>query len=277
MREEFVHGNTENSVIDGFVHSAKVVVAAGLIMFSVFAFFVPRGDGSIKSIAFALAIGVALDAFLVRMTLVPAVMTLLGRHAWWLPKWLDRRLPSLDIEGESLTRQLALADWPTPGNASAIAAQGLRASVGDRLLFDGVDLDLAPGQVLLIEGEPAQRRALLYALAGRVKLEEGKLKVLGLVLPEEAPLLRGRAPVLGPSTPHFGRLLKDRHDGIVFVEAADELSNTQEHSLRRALEADNHLTWVMCSAPGADLAAQLGRPCTELRLPSHLALEGATR
>jgi RND superfamily putative drug exporter len=277
MREEYVHGNTENSVVDGFVHSAKVVVAAGLIMASVFAFFVPEGDGPIKSIAFALAVGVALDAFVVRMTLVPAVMKLLGRHAWWLPKWLDRRLPSLDIEGESLTRQLALADWPVPGDASALVAENLGAAVGDRRLFDGVSLQLARGQVLLIEGEPAQRRALLYALAGRLKLDGGRLKVLGLVLPEEAPLLRSQAPVLGPSTPHFGRLLKDRHDGIVFVDAVDELSNTQEHSLRRALDAGDQVTWVLAASPGSNLASQLGRECTELRLPSHLALEGANR
>lgn len=277
MREEYVHGNTENSVVDGFVHSAKVVVAAGLIMTSVFAFFVPHGDGPIKAIAFALAVGVALDAFVVRMTLVPAVMKLLGHHAWWLPKWLDRRLPSLDIEGESLTRQLALADWPAPGDASAIVAEDLSADLGGRRLFDGVSLRLARGQVLLIEGEPAQRRALLYALAGRLKLDGGRLKVLGLVLPEEAPLLRSQAPVLGPSTPHFGRLLKDRHDGIVFVDAADELSNTQEHSLRRALDAGGQVTWVLAATPGSDLASQLGRECTELRLPSHLALEGANR
>jgi RND superfamily putative drug exporter len=277
MREEYVHGNTENSVTDGFVHSAKVVVAAGLIMTSVFAFFVPQGDGPIKAIAFALAVGVALDAFVVRMTLVPAVMKLLGHHAWWLPKWLDARLPSLDIEGESLTRQLALADWPAPGDASAVVADGLVAVLGDRRLFDGVSLQLARGQVLLIEGEPAQRRALLYALAGRLKLDGGRLKVLGLVLPEEAPLLRRQAPVLGPSTPHFGRLLKGRDDGIVFVEAADELSNTQEHSLRRALDAGGPVTWVLTAAPGSGLASQLGRECAELRLPSHVALEGANR
>lgn len=277
MREEYVHGNTENSVTDGFVHSAKVVVAAGLIMTSVFAFFVPEGDGPIKAIAFALAIGVALDAFVVRMTLVPAVMKLLGRHAWWLPKWLDRRLPSLDIEGESLTRQLALADWPAPGDASALVADDLAASIGDRRLFAGVSLQVARGQVLLIEGEPAQRRALLYALAGRLKLESGRLKVLGLVLPEEAPLLRSQAPVLGPSTPHFGRLLKDRHDGIVFVDSADELSNTQEHSLRRAMELDGDVAWVLTAAPGSDPKSMLGREATVLRLPSHLALEGANR
>ena len=165
MREEFVHGNTERSVEDGFVHSAKVVVAAGLIMFAVFAFFVPNGEGAIKPIAFSLAVGVALDAFVVRMTLVPAVMKLLGRHAWWLPKWLDARLPSLDIEGESLTRQVHLANWPSPGgHVGDRRRRASTAEVGGRTLFRGVDLSVQPGQVLVVEGEHAQRRALLLAL-----------------------------------------------------------------------------------------------------------------
>ena len=87
MREEHVHGDdARHAVHDGFVHSAKVVVAAALIMFAVFAFFVPNGEGALKAIAFGLAFGVAIDAFLVRMTLVPAVMHLLGERAWWLPK-----------------------------------------------------------------------------------------------------------------------------------------------------------------------------------------------
>ncbi len=112
MREEYVHGNTTHFVEDGFVHSSRVVVAAALIMFAVFAFFVPSGEGAIKPISFALAIGVLLDAFVVRMTLVPAVMKLLGSHAWWLPKWLDKRLPMVDIEGETLAHQLRLQNWP---------------------------------------------------------------------------------------------------------------------------------------------------------------------
>jgi putative drug exporter of the RND superfamily len=61
-------------------------------------------DALIKPIDFALAIGVAIDAFLVRMTLVPAVLALAGRHAWWLPVWLDRLLPDLDVEGTSLEK-----------------------------------------------------------------------------------------------------------------------------------------------------------------------------
>ena len=283
MREEFVHGNNTRSVEDGFVHSAKVVVAAALIMFSVFAFFVPAGEGPIKPIAFSLAVGVALDAFVVRMTLVPAVMKLLGRHAWWLPAWLDRRLPTLDIEGESLTRQVRLAEWPAPGDSAAVVGEGLTARVGERTLFADVDVRLEPGGVLVIEGEHAQRRALLLALAGRVKLTGGTLKVLGHVLPEEAPVVRGLAPVLGPSVTHFGRVLTRQVGGLVCVDDADELSETQDRSLRRALAAsavagaDSPITWVLGVLPGSELESQLPVPFQVLKLPSHLALEGATR
>jgi len=280
MREEFVHGNTERSVEDGFTHSAKVVLAAGLIMFSVFAFFVPQGQGAIKPVAFALAIGVVLDAFVVRMTLVPAVMKLLGHHAWWLPKWLDRILPSLDIEGESLTRQLSLAQWPAAGDDSAIIAEGLSASHAGRPLFSDISVRLPKGGLLVVEAEPAQRRVLLLALAGRLKLADGKLKTLGLVLPEEAPVLRNLVPVLGPSVPHFGRVLRKQRGGVVFVDAADELSDVQERSLRRAMEAPaagEPVTWVLGVLPSSPLLAELTGPYQVLRLPSHLALEGATR
>ncbi|MBR7503277.1 MMPL family transporter, partial [Mycobacterium tuberculosis] len=83
----------------GFMSSARVVSAAAVIMFSVFAAFVPAGEPIIKSIALALAAGIFVDAFLVRMSLVPAIMQLLGDKAWWLPTWLDRILPRLDVEG----------------------------------------------------------------------------------------------------------------------------------------------------------------------------------
>ena len=103
MREDFVHGaSPREAVIGGFQHGARVVTAAALIMSSVFAGFVLGDDPTIKSIGFALAIGVLIDAFVVRMTIVPAVMTLLGKSAWYLPKWLDRILPDVDIEGARL-------------------------------------------------------------------------------------------------------------------------------------------------------------------------------
>src|SRR6478672_10009560 len=103
MREDFVHGETSRAaVVAGVGHGARVVVAAALIMMSVFAGFVLVEDPIIKSMGFALAFGVAVDAFVVRLSLVPAVMSFLGDRAWWLPRWLDRALPNVDIEGEKL-------------------------------------------------------------------------------------------------------------------------------------------------------------------------------
>ncbi|MCX5561910.1 MMPL family transporter [Streptomyces sp. NBC_00038] len=114
MREEWAHtGRARQSVVDGARHSVRVVTAAALIMFTVFAGFFPLDDSLIKPIAFALAVGVAIDAFAVRMTLVPAVLALAGRGAWWLPAWLDRILPDLDVEGSSL-RKAAPADRKEP-------------------------------------------------------------------------------------------------------------------------------------------------------------------
>ena len=134
--------------------------------------------------------------------------------------------------------------------------------------------------MLVFEGDHAQRRALLLALAGRLNLQAGKLKTLGLVLPEEAPVLRGQAPVLGPTTPHFGRILAKQHGGIVFVESADELSSTQERSLRRAMNAAPEaeaITWVLSVATDSPLVAQLSGGHTIVRMPSHFALEGANQ
>ena len=107
MRESYVHGvEAHEAVREGFDESGRVVVAAALIMISVFGSFVLTNDLVTKSIGLALAVGVAIDAFLVRMTLVPAVMALAGRRAWWLPSWLERILPSLDLEGAKLETSL---------------------------------------------------------------------------------------------------------------------------------------------------------------------------
>ncbi|MEU4693669.1 MMPL family transporter [Actinoplanes sp. NPDC023714] len=106
-REDFVHGAApDDAVISGMRHGARVVTAAALIMMSVFAGFILANDTIIKSLGFSLAFGVAVDAFLVRMTIVPALLSLFGRAAWWLPGWLDRILPNVDVEGEQLTRRL---------------------------------------------------------------------------------------------------------------------------------------------------------------------------
>ncbi|EFQ82167.1 Tat pathway signal sequence domain protein [Aeromicrobium marinum DSM 15272] len=105
MREEYVHGaEATEAVVTGFQHGARVVTAAAAIMVGVFGGFALGDDVIIKSIGFGLAVGVLADAFLVRMTLVPAFMALVGDRMWWLPTSLERALPNLDIEGEALAR-----------------------------------------------------------------------------------------------------------------------------------------------------------------------------
>ncbi|WP_394941657.1 MMPL family transporter [Psychromicrobium sp. YIM B11713] len=127
MREAFVHGETaKQAVRTGFGHAARVVVAAAIIMASVFAGFIFSHLTMIRPLGFALAFGVLLDAFVVRMTIVPAAMHLLGKAAWWTPRWLDRILPDVDVEGakvvalheESGTAKKADPDGELAGNRS---------------------------------------------------------------------------------------------------------------------------------------------------------------
>ncbi|MFC8274439.1 MMPL family transporter [Streptomyces sp. NPDC057271] len=103
MRESYAHGaRPSEAVVDGFRHGGRVVGAAAVIMMSVFSGFIVEDNDFVKMIGFALAIAVLFDAFVVRMAIVPALFALLGRSAWWLPKWLDRVLPRVDVEGEKL-------------------------------------------------------------------------------------------------------------------------------------------------------------------------------
>jgi RND superfamily putative drug exporter len=106
MREAFVHGSQARlAVAQGFRAGRSVVTAAALIMISVFGGFVFSDSNIIRSVGFGLSVGVLLDAFVVRMLLMPALMHLLGRTAWWLPRWLDRVLPNVDVEGAALERR----------------------------------------------------------------------------------------------------------------------------------------------------------------------------
>jgi putative drug exporter of the RND superfamily len=188
MREEYVKtGQARASVVAGFSHAARVVTAAALIMFFVFFAFVPEGSGVIKGIAFALAVGVLLDAFLVRMTLVPAAMALAGKAAWWLPRWLSRILPNVDIEGEGLRHHLADLEWARAQDA-AISADGVLVGVPESPIGP-LTLSVPVGSVLLLTGDAVDRRVVAATLAGRLDPVGGRLQVLGAPLPSE----RGRA------------------------------------------------------------------------------------
>ncbi|MDB1087277.1 MMPL family transporter [Streptomyces sp. ACA25] len=107
MREAHVHGeDSHQAVVTGFQLNARVVTAAAIIMISVFSGFITAGESMVKMMGFGLAMAILIDAFVVRMTIVPAVLGLLGERAWWLPAWLDRILPNVDVEGETLERYL---------------------------------------------------------------------------------------------------------------------------------------------------------------------------
>ncbi|WP_039828474.1 MMPL family transporter [Nocardia testacea] len=122
MREAYVHGApARRAVLEGFTHSARVVVAAAIIMVGVFAGFALTDDVILKTIGFALAVGVLADAFLVRMLIVPAFMLIVGERIWWMPRWLAPLVPTFDIEGEKLTERL-------DGGAGDSAAERVLAS-----------------------------------------------------------------------------------------------------------------------------------------------------
>ncbi|GHI04315.1 hypothetical protein AQI88_26115 [Streptomyces cellostaticus] len=115
MREAYVHGaSPSDAVVTGFRYGGRVVTAAAIIMTSVFSSFILETNDFVKMIGFGLAAAVLFDAFVVRMALVPALFALLGKSAWWLPNWLDRLLPNMDVEGEKLNRLPATA--PIPGS-----------------------------------------------------------------------------------------------------------------------------------------------------------------
>ena len=93
-------GDASGAVMHGLASTGRVITAAAAIMICVFGSFALGGDLIIKLFGVALATAIAIDAFVIRSLLVPAIMELLGDRAWWLPDWLDRRLPRVRIEGE---------------------------------------------------------------------------------------------------------------------------------------------------------------------------------
>lgn len=157
MREAYSHGRgAKTSVIVGYHHGARVVTAAALIMAGVFIGFVFSGDPMIASIGFVLAAGVLLDAFVVRMTLIPALMYLLGEKAWWLPAWLDRLLPDLDVEGTKLEAQAQAQEQAPAPTLPATAAATVQAPAAP-------ERPVNPTQVVAVESTAALAQAAVVA------------------------------------------------------------------------------------------------------------------
>jgi RND superfamily putative drug exporter len=262
-------GDARRAVVTGFTASARVVAAAAIIMFSVFAAFVPHGDAIVKPIALGLAVGVFVDAFLVRMTLVPAVLALLGRWAWWLPRWLDARVPQLDVEGAGLLAHLEHEAWVREHGRVAARADG--ATVVDRhgrTVLPPVTLVVPTGDLSVVALEDARTRAaVLAALAGRLPVTDGVLVVQDRILPTEAVAVRARVWHL-PRFPDADLLerLADRArsgaDVLVVVDAVDEATAAvqRERWQRLAALAELGVTVVAGASTAPDVPHHPVRP-----------------
>ncbi|MBO0609535.1 MMPL family transporter [Myceligenerans salitolerans] len=275
IREDYVHGRgrdrARRAITTGFRGAAGVVTAAAVIMTAVFVAFVPHGDMNLKPIALGLAVGVFVDAFVVRMVLVPAVLALLGEKAWWIPRRLDAALPSFDVEGEGLAREIALADWPEPGATDAVAAEGMVVRSDAGVMAGPVTARVPQGGVLLVRGDSAtQVSSVLLAMAGRLVRAggielDGKLKTTGLVLPERAATVRGRVAVVDASEAASGiaadeavrRTVADRAR-LVVVEGTETVGD-----LTGRLELARALAHVQ-RAGVAVVVGAVGAPATDL-------------
>lgn len=195
--------NAHESVTHGFTASARVVVAAALIMAAVFFSFVPGGAATIQSMALALAVGVLFDALVVRMTIIPAFMWLIGDHGWWLPRSL-RSMPDVDIEGAVVEKQREAWAWQrTLPETTSLAIDSAET---------GLQLHASSGDVVeLIATVHDDLPAVLAAIAGRGTLN-GNLSVLGKPLPFESSAIRRRASLVLRGIPaesgELGRFLR---------------------------------------------------------------------
>ena len=221
MREDYVHhGDARHAIRTGFIGTARVVTSAAIIMISVFAAFIPHGTATIKPIAIGLATGVFVDAFIVRMTLVPAVLALLGSHAWWIPGWLDRALPEIDVEGQSLVKHVEQAEWDEANPGYAVRAETLVLESS----ADPVELDLLipRGTVYTVQhDDPRTRSALVWTMCGWHNPVGGLLSTLGHSLPEEATFVRRKTRVVEATSPEdAGRTVGQYLRGVFRAQSA---------------------------------------------------------
>jgi RND superfamily putative drug exporter len=249
MHEEYAaHREPRRAVVTGFTASARVVSAAAIIMISVFAAFVPSGSDIVQPIAFGLAVGVAVDAFAVRMTLVPAVLTLLGHRAWSMPRWLDRHLPSLDVEGAALAEQLAHEAWVAEHGPAPVRADGAVLATPDAPREPAsrpVDLVLRPGEALHVaSADPRLVDAFLLAAAGRGGPVAGHLAVLDHPLPAQGAAVAARVALVLPGAGGPGTV--GEH------VASGEPGRRQDARTRRVLAVAG---WLLAGDPGADVGS----------------------
>jgi len=198
MREQQVRtGDWRFAIEEGYSRGARVVTSAALIMFFVFAAFVPEGSPTLKPIALGLAIGIAFDAFVVRMTLVPALMALFKGSAWWLPKSIDRRVPHADVEGEALIAHIHDVEWASTTSHLMVHANYVVLG-DDSHTSEPLSFQWQVGDRVDVVGEPATTRLLAATLAGAVMPVSGSLHVGGHPFPSEVRRAHAKVAVWSP-------------------------------------------------------------------------------
>ncbi len=260
IREDYVHGRdpsppqrARHAIRTGFISSARVVTAAAVIMISVFAAFIPHGSSTIKPIALGLAVGVFVDAFLVRMTLVPAVLALLGAKAWWMPKRLDKALPHIDVEGSALVRHVEQVAWEETNGAVAIRAEAAAIATDDGPV--PVDLSVARQTTVSYDHpDPAVRAALVWTLGGWRKPVGGHLAVLGRVLPEEAGAVRKSVRVVPLPSRDDDAVDVRRYVSTLLVAQSDKPWPSRRTTGRALDQAENWLSPLQAGTGGPRLA-----------------------
>ena len=261
MRERHVHtGDWRYAIEEGYSSAARVVTSAALIMFFVFIAFVPAGSNTIKPIALGLAVGIALDAFVVRMTLVPALMALFNEKAWSFPKFLNRTIPHADVEGEKLGEHIRNSTWAQEHSSSIVHAH--------YLVLDGdasrhpLTLEWRPGDRLDLVAEPQLARVLAATVAGALPPASGSLHVAGHPIPSETRSARSKVSVWSPQdsdalTP-LGQALRERMEWSASLSALS--ASERKHRVRATLNTLGALSDEL--APG--------QPLTETSVPGLL-------
>ena len=261
MRERHVHtGDWRYAIEEGYSSAARVVTSAALIMFFVFIAFVPAGSNTIKPIALGLAVGIALDAFVVRMTLVPALMALFNEKAWSFPKFLNRTIPHADVEGEKLGEHIRNSTWAQEHSSSIVHAH--------YLVLDGdasrhpLTLEWRPGDRLDLVAEPQLARVLAATVAGALPPASGSLHVAGHPIPSETRSARSKVSVWSPQdsdalTP-LGEALRERMEWSASLSALS--ASERKHRVRATLNTLGALSDEL--APG--------QPLTETSVPGLL-------
>ena len=261
MRERQVHtGDWRYAIEEGYASAARVVTSAALIMFFVFIAFVPAGSNTIKPIALGLAVGIALDAFVVRMTLVPALMALFKEKAWSFPKFLNRIIPHADVEGEKLGEHIRNTAWAREFSSSSVHAHYLMLE-GDASRHP-LTLEWLPGDRLDVVAEPHLARVVAATIAGALPPASGSLHVVGHPLPSETRSARSKVSVWSPqdsdALTSLGDALRERMEWSTSLRKMS--SSDRRHRIRSILQA--------LTALGEELAP--GQTITESSLPGLL-------